>query len=186
MIRDRASGAQGGFTLVEMLVVMSIISILAAILLPVALRARGLARNTQCCSNLGQLSKAVDLYLEAYETWYPCASTLPSTEPSPGLPRICDLLARYASPDVFECPDDRPTDPQYPFGTYFEGEGSSYEWGAMLNYRKQGTALGRPGGKHHPFKLEDVPMFRDYEPFHKRGSRVGVNAVYSDGHAESF
>ena len=60
------------FTLVELLVTMSVISILAAIILPVTMRARSLARNVQCCASLGQAAKAVDIYLDEHDTWYPC------------------------------------------------------------------------------------------------------------------
>jgi len=182
----RERGGRGAFTLVELLVVMSVISILAAILLPVTMRARGLARNTHCCANLGQLGRAVDLYVDSNETWYPCAASLPSVEPSAGLARICDLLVRYSAPESFLCPDDDPVDPEYGFGTYFEGEGSSYEWVGVFNGHKQGSSLARRPGRPAFFKVEETPMMCDYEPFHARGSRTGVNAVFTDSHVESF
>ena len=171
-----------GFTLIELLVVVAIISILAAILLPVTSRVRGYARKTHCLANLSQLGKATDLYTDDYEHWYPCASCMPSTEPSPGLPRIRDLLVFYASPEIFECPDDRPTDPEYTFGSYYEGEGSSYEWAESCNHLKTGQPI-----RYAPFKLKDIPILRDYEPFHKRGgSAIGINGLFHDGHVEAF
>ncbi len=169
------------FTLVELLVSISVISLLAAILLPVTLRVRALARNTQCVSNLGQLGKAVDIYTEFSDTWYPCATIMPSTEPEPGLPSIRELLEPYSSPEVFRCPDDQPTDPEYTFPTYYEGEGSSYEWAEIFSHLK----VGMPAS-FVPFDVEDVPMLRDYEPFHKRGSRIGTNCLFADKHVESF
>jgi len=173
---------QRGFTLIELLVVTAIIAILAAILLPVTARVRGYARKTHCIANLSQLGKATDLYSDDYEHWYPCAACMPSTEPEPGLPRIRDLLVFYASPEVFECPDDRPTDPEYPFGSYYEGEGSSYEWAELCNHLKVGQPI-----RYAPFKLKDVSIMRDYEPFHKRGgSKIGINGLFSDGHVEAF
>ena len=51
-----------GFTVIELLVVIGIIVILAAILLPVMLHVRESARRTQCASNLGQLGKALGMY----------------------------------------------------------------------------------------------------------------------------
>ncbi len=172
-----------GFTLVELLVVVSIIALLAAILLPVTARARGTARKMTCVSNLGQLGKALNLYVDACDNWYPCACIMPSTEPQPGLPRIRDLMMPHTqSADVFRCPDDHPTDPEYKFPSYFEGEGSSYEWAEILNHLKVGT---QP--RFVPFRVEIIPILRDYEGFHKRGgSTIGMNGLFTDGHVESF
>ncbi len=170
-----------GFTLIELLVVISVIGLLSAILLPVTMKVRGAARQVECVSNLGQLGKAITLYTDDNEHWYPCAACLPSTESKNGLPRIRDLLEPCASPDVFECPDDKPTDPEYTFGTYYEGEGSSYEWAEICNHMKVGMAI-----TFAPFKLEDVPILRDYEPFHKRGGKIGLNFLFVDTHVESF
>ncbi len=50
------------FTLVEILVVLAIIGILAAILFPVFSRVREQARSTQCQSNLKQIGLALQMY----------------------------------------------------------------------------------------------------------------------------
>lgn len=60
------------FTLVEILVVLAIIAILAAILFPVFGRARESARQTNCQSNLQQIYTAVALY-KADEAYYPAS-----------------------------------------------------------------------------------------------------------------
>jgi prepilin-type N-terminal cleavage/methylation domain-containing protein/prepilin-type processing-associated H-X9-DG protein len=52
-----------GFTLVELLVVISIIALLIAILLPSLKRARDQAKDTVCRSNLHQLGLTVEYYL---------------------------------------------------------------------------------------------------------------------------
>ena len=49
-----------GFTLLELLFVISIIAILAAILFPVFAGARESARRTTCASNLSQIGSALE------------------------------------------------------------------------------------------------------------------------------
>jgi prepilin-type N-terminal cleavage/methylation domain-containing protein/prepilin-type processing-associated H-X9-DG protein len=51
-----------GFTLVELLVVITIIGMLVALLLPAVQSVRETARTTQCATNLGELAKAMASY----------------------------------------------------------------------------------------------------------------------------
>jgi prepilin-type N-terminal cleavage/methylation domain-containing protein/prepilin-type processing-associated H-X9-DG protein len=64
---------ESGFTLVELLVVMAIISILAAILLPALTRARIAARSANCKSNLRQIGMAVEMWKGDHNEQYPPA-----------------------------------------------------------------------------------------------------------------
>ena len=62
-----------GFTLVELLVVIFIISVLIALLLPSLAAARQDAESVVCLSNLRQLGLAADEYTITYHAYYPPA-----------------------------------------------------------------------------------------------------------------
>lgn len=63
-----------GFTLLEMMVVVAIIAILAAILIPNFTRARAQAQTAACLGNMKMLATALELYYTDKQT-YPAAST---------------------------------------------------------------------------------------------------------------
>ena len=68
-----------GFTLVELLVVISIISLLLATLTPTFVTAIGMAREATCLNNMNLLSKAVASYTEANHEYLPINDYKPQT-----------------------------------------------------------------------------------------------------------
>ena len=74
--RNRISGAprSSGFTLVELLVVMAIVAILAAILFPTFSKAKEAARISECLSNIRQIGAGLVLYLDQYDCYFPPAA----------------------------------------------------------------------------------------------------------------
>lgn len=60
-----------GFTLVEVLVVVAVIALLAAILFPVLASARERARGATCTAHLRQIGQALSLYASDYDERFP-------------------------------------------------------------------------------------------------------------------
>lgn len=59
------------FTLIELLIVISIIAILAALLFPALNRARTMAKKIFCISNVKQIGTGLQLYCDAYQEFIP-------------------------------------------------------------------------------------------------------------------
>jgi prepilin-type N-terminal cleavage/methylation domain-containing protein len=76
MKRSLERAATAGFTLVEMLTVMAIIGMLAALLLPAVQMARDSSRRASCLSNLRQIGTAVHLYHAAQNSFPPGGITI--------------------------------------------------------------------------------------------------------------
>ena len=109
---QRGARQPGGFTLTELLVSLAMVSVLAALIVPIAVKARANSRLAQCRANLQQVNRAVLLYAEDHN------HTLPLLDPSPppgGRWHYKEQVKSFAgltgpsSPQdkVFACPNDR-------------------------------------------------------------------------------
>ena len=72
---------QTGFTLIELLVVVAIIALLVAILVPSLQKARALAKQTVCGSNLRQIGYALRMYANDNSGRAPSMGEAPPTDP---------------------------------------------------------------------------------------------------------
>jgi hypothetical protein len=109
-----------GFTLLELLAVISTIATLAALLLPALTRAKAKAYQATCLSNLRQLGIAWTLYkddnsdrlVESYPTNNPLAwvqgdMTIPAEAVDPDLIKAGKLYNYNQSVQIYHCPTDQ-------------------------------------------------------------------------------
>ena len=90
-----------GFTLIEMLVVISVIALLLSILMPVLSSVKETARKTKCLSNVRQLGLALNMYAEDYE------GRVPPRDYDEGAVWVYLLKSYYITPKLLHCPSDR-------------------------------------------------------------------------------
>jgi len=130
----RKHGA-AGFTLVELLVVVAILALLAAIIFPAFGRVRENARRASCASNMKQIGLALSMYVNDYDGWYPESQYYTGTawfNP----PRYC-LMQYMQSPQLWECPSNQEN----------SCSGCTLADGLPVSYGAQGFS----GGSRGPF-----------------------------------
>jgi prepilin-type N-terminal cleavage/methylation domain-containing protein/prepilin-type processing-associated H-X9-DG protein len=127
MQKDQCNGNATGqnapaFTVVELLIVIAIIAILAAILLPVLGKARASAQRTTCLNNLEQINHAIQLYANENSDLLPMITNTTDSDPGFGdgsgtnlfvffyKPLVMNYLGLQGAPSshdkVFACPAD--------------------------------------------------------------------------------
>jgi len=136
---------RNAFTLVELLVVITIIGMLMALLLPAVNSAIGSARNVQCKNQIGQLGKAVATYesrmsrFPSYTEKSASQSSASGGSSSPALSWMISLLTDMERQDITDqwqagnpvtpfmniltCPSDPPLDSAKPWTSYVANAG---------------------------------------------------------------
>ena len=162
-----------GFSIIELLVVISIIAVIAGVLLPALRRARLMAWRTACASNLHQVAIGLISYLDDNNQIMPPASEKPSLklDDKKSIAEILNPILR--DPEVFLCPGDSGR-------ILWQAEGSSYAYNSLMG----GQTVSR---SFFSTKLnvpeQNIHVMYDYECFHGKAKQKGAkNYLYADGH----
>ncbi|MDD2706451.1 MAG: type II secretion system protein [Verrucomicrobiae bacterium] len=157
----------GAFTLIELLTVIGIIALLAAMLFPSINRSRQAAKTTSCLNNLRQISIALQAYLTEHDGRMPELQNRNSTTNNTASIDTT-LLPRENSSRVFQCPADK-TD-------LFQRTGTSYFWNFTVNGQDIDNLFSIVGGTNP----QHIPLLSDKEGFHPE-TKDKVNTLYADG-----
>ena len=189
--RHRLRAPRRAFTLAEILVVVGVLALLAALLFPALSMARARGRQSVCMSNLRQIGQAVAMYTADKYTpsiWagFPGGLTIMAETPL-----LFDVMAPYVKDNrMWECPGDRGFDicdttglPLNARPTCYKKYGMSYFYRTELMLREKSSEdLPRPSETHI---LSDAAGAWHGATLLNMGQGRRYNILFADSHVKS-
>lgn len=121
-----------GFTLVELLVVILIISVLAAFLVPAVNMGRRRIRRAQCVNNLRSIGQLAMAYADDHKGFFPVKRGVEDPRAYESLNLLVAFFEGAQEPEMYQCPDSSDIPPEFdedqnpPFE--LQEENLSYAW----------------------------------------------------------
>lgn len=160
------------FTLVELVIVLAVIAIAAALLFPLLAQARERIHGSACTSNLRQYSSAFRMYVQDYDGAFPLARLETPYRPPELSYSTWDLLlqAYLRNADVARCPSD-------PFPAFFEFKDGSRAWRSYAVPRNLiwNPDRDNPRRNRYPMKLAELSRPAGTLMLFERTQGVDVN-----------
>jgi prepilin-type processing-associated H-X9-DG protein/prepilin-type N-terminal cleavage/methylation domain-containing protein len=171
---QRIQSPAGGFSLIELLIVMTIISILTAMLLPALRSARLMTRDIACGQNMRQIQIAINLYADDHAGLYPSSIVFNAQH------HQLTVFSSYITKlDFYRCPLSGGDVKAFPaeFSATINGQTEWTEYKVNDHYRLRGHTLGC---QPRPLRMVLVADAIDWLPRHRGKS----NFCFFDGHVE--
>jgi competence protein ComGC len=196
--------AAAGFAPADLLAVLAVLSVLAAVALPMVTRAKAQASLAQCTANLGRVGKAVQMYADEHKASLPQLDNSPAPggwwyykEQVKGYAGLAGPSSR--ADKVFACPSDRGygegTDRATPFYASAKYDYTSYVfngvnlpgipniagWAVSAVKEPARTLMVMEWTAHAPLSWHRSRTRKENTPFYNNAENV---VVFVDGHVK--
>lgn len=178
--------AGSGFTLVEVLVVIGVLMLLAALLFPAFGRAREDGKRKVCLSNLRQIGLSLQQYSQDHDRRYP---PLPPSPPD-GSAGWAITIANYVKNDaIFQCPSEEHPSPNDGFTDYWINAALLGKSDVRLRFPANVIIEGEGEASSVDYALGATASLPDWEAWSAAGDYTtrhlsGANYCFADGHVK--